>query len=63
MNTTKPNRRWFRFNLRTLFVVVTLFGLVGVWMANQMKWIRDRKRPCRAPMQTIGRRHSVPARI
>ena len=34
----KP-RRWFRFSLRTLFVLLTLFG---VWLGVQVKWIRDR---------------------
>ena len=34
----KP-RRWFRFSLRTFFVLLTLFG---VWLGMQMKWIRDR---------------------
>ena len=34
----KP-RRWFRFTLRTLFVVLTLFG---VWLGVQVKWLRER---------------------
>ena len=34
----KP-RRWFRFSLRTLLVLVTLFG---VWLGVQVKWVRDR---------------------
>ena len=34
----KP-RRWFRFSLRTLFILLTLFG---VWLGVQVKWIRDR---------------------
>ena len=34
----KP-RRWFRFSLRTFFVLLTLFG---VWLGVQVKWIRDR---------------------
>lgn len=28
---TAPNRRWLRFNLRTLFVVVTVASLVAGW--------------------------------
>ena len=32
-------RRWFRFSLRTLFVLLTVFG---VWLGVQVKWIRDR---------------------
>ena len=39
MTETKPNRRWFRFSLRTLFVLVTLFGC---WLAYQLNWIRER---------------------
>ena len=38
-----PERRWFRFSLRTLFVVVTLFGLLGAWIRSQQKWISDRE--------------------
>jgi len=32
-------RRWFRFSLRTLFLLVTVFG---VWLGVQVKWIQDR---------------------
>ena len=35
-----PRRRWFRYSLRTFFVVVTIFG---VWLGYQVKWIRDRQ--------------------
>ena len=34
-----PNRRWFRFSLRTMFVVVTL---VGCWLGNSLIWIKQR---------------------
>ena len=34
-----PRRRWFRYSLRTFFVVLTIFG---VWLGAQVKWIRDR---------------------
>ena len=34
----KP-RRWFRFNLRTIFALLTVFG---VWLAVQVNWIRQR---------------------
>ena len=43
-DTPKPRRRWFRFSLRTLLVVMLLFGVVfGVlaWMANEAR--RQRK--------------------
>ena len=35
----KPRRRWFRFSLRTFFVLVTVFG---VWLSMQVNWIRQR---------------------
>jgi hypothetical protein len=35
-----PNRRW-SFTLRTLFVMVTVFG---IWLGYQMNWIRQRER-------------------
>ena len=34
MIETKPKRRWFRFGLRTLFVVATALALVIGWQAN-----------------------------
>jgi hypothetical protein len=37
--TTAPKRRWFRFTLRTLFVVVTVFG---IWLGYELNWIRQR---------------------
>jgi hypothetical protein len=42
MTETKPKRRWFRFSLRTMFVVVTLFGVAAGWVAYQLNWIRQR---------------------
>ena len=36
----KPRRNLFRFSLRTLFVLLTLFG---VWLGMQVKWVRDRR--------------------
>ncbi len=38
---TAPRRRWFRFafSLRTLFVVVTMFGC---WLGYSLNWIRER---------------------
>jgi len=37
-----PRRRWPRYSLRTLFVVVTVFGVSLGWLGVQVKWIRDR---------------------
>jgi hypothetical protein len=42
MTETKPKRRWFRFSLRTLFVLVTVIGVAAGWLANQLNWIRQR---------------------
>ena len=42
MTETKPKRRWFRFSLRSLFVLVTIAGIGAGWVAYQLKWIRDR---------------------
>jgi hypothetical protein len=37
----KPRRcRWFRFSLRTLFLLVTL---LGVFLGVQVQWVRDRR--------------------
>lgn len=36
---TAPKRRWFRFGLRTMFVVVTVFAC---WLGYQLNWIRQR---------------------
>jgi hypothetical protein len=36
---TAPNRRWFQWSLRTLFVVVTVFGC---WLGYEFNWIRQR---------------------
>lgn len=37
--TPAPKRRWFRFSLRTLFVVVTVFCS---WLGYELNWIRER---------------------
>ena len=34
-----PRRRWFAFSLRTMFIVVTLFGC---WLGYELHWIRQR---------------------
>jgi hypothetical protein len=41
--TPAPKRRWFRFSLRTLFVVVTISGIALGWVAYQLNWIRQRR--------------------
>ena len=37
-----PKRRWFRFSLPTLFVLVTVIGIGAGWVAYQLNWIRQR---------------------
>src|SRR6187549_3238791 len=34
------SRRWLRFSLRGMFVVITLFG---VWLGLQVNWLRQRQ--------------------
>jgi hypothetical protein len=36
----RPRRRWLRFSLRTLFLLVTL---VAVWLGWSLNWIRQRQ--------------------
>lgn len=38
-----PRRRWFSYSLRTLFVLLTAFGLFFGWLGVQLKWIHDRE--------------------
>jgi len=39
MTDTAPNRRRFRWSLRTIFVVVTA---LGCWLGYEVNWIRER---------------------
>ena len=39
-NMTTPNRRWFRFSLRTLFVLIAIFGC---WLGWQAHIVRERR--------------------
>ena len=39
---TAANHRWFRFGLRTLFVVVTALIVVGYWLATNVYLARER---------------------
>ena len=41
-NQSKPRRRWFRFSLRTFFVLLTVFGLGLGWLTIQKRWKQDR---------------------
>ena len=46
MSDVVPKRRWFRFSLRTLFVIVTL---VALWLGYELNWIRERRKFLNAP--------------
>jgi hypothetical protein len=41
-NPKRPKRRWFRFSLRTLFLLVTIVGVGVSWVVHQLNWIRER---------------------
>ena len=38
--TQVSKRRWFQFNLRTLFVLITL---IACWLGYELNWIRQRR--------------------
>jgi len=42
ISPTPSRRRWFRFGLKTLFVMVTVCCAALGWLGVQLKWIRDR---------------------
>ena len=42
MTETKPQLRWFRFSLRTLFVLVAVISVPLGWFAYQLNWVRER---------------------
>lgn len=39
----KPRHRWYRFSLRTLFVLFTILSLPLGWIGYQLNWIRERE--------------------
>jgi hypothetical protein len=43
MTVPTPYPRRFYFNLRTLFVVVTMLGVLLGWLGVQLKWIQERR--------------------
>ena len=45
MNEQQPTkRRWFRFSLRTMFVLVTVLGGALGWIGYNLQWIRAREK-------------------
>lgn len=43
MSEGRSNRRWFRFSLATMFVVVAVSGVAIGWTGYQLSWIRQRQ--------------------
>src|SRR5262245_27202765 len=39
MGESRPKRRWFRFSLRTLFILI---ALIACWLAYSVHWIKQR---------------------
>jgi hypothetical protein len=59
----KPRRRWFRFSLRTMFVMVTLFSFWLGWQAwivrerlAMRKWLDDNGGSAGPPMRLVDER-------
>src|SRR5690242_12995468 len=42
METTKPDRRWYQFSLRTLLIFLTLACVVMAWTVDKFNWKRAR---------------------
>jgi hypothetical protein len=59
MSDLAPSRRLFRFSLRTLFVVVTVFC---VWLGYNLNWLRQRRAVIQdsRSIQLIMEPHSAP---
>ncbi len=59
--TTTPKRRWPRFTLRTLFVVVTVIGVAAGWLAFNLRQVHNRE----AILARLGRKvtHGVSAEL
>jgi len=55
MPSPAPDRRRFRFSLRTLFVLVTVLGSSLGWLGMQLRWIRERHDGSRWSTRNIAR--------
>ena len=56
MTETKPKRRWFRFSLRTLFVLVTIFGVgYGIFLFQKDAIFVHQRRQFVAKLEADGK--------
>ena len=61
---TLHNRGWFRFSLRTLFVVMTLAAIPLGWVGYSLNWIRQRHEILslvNGPVEFFGTHRTAPA--
>jgi len=59
--TSKPRRRWLRFSLRTLLVLMLLFGAVFGWFAREVQQARAHREAVKAIEKLGGGVTLVPA--
>ena len=52
MTTEKPRRRWLRYTLRTLFVVMTLAAIASLVVPPTIAWFLPESNPP-SPMKTL----------
>lgn len=55
MADSLPQRRWFRFSLRTIFI---LLAIIAGWVAYDARWIRQRHRFL-APQNALASGYSI----
>lgn len=51
--TPAPKRRWLRFSLRTLFVVVTVFAMLAGVLPTTVAWLFPPKPAAKLPPEVI----------
>src|SRR5262245_3446110 len=50
----RPSRRWLRFSLRTLLILVTVLAVFCAWLAGQWRLVQERRQACHAINNTAG---------